>query len=361
MAFARPVLKMVSARRSRRVQIHADPIMTPLTRIARPLLTAFLTVTLVFVTVRSVSAVSISGNFFGGEQKGPSIGGGNIVDIFEAAAAVWEMAIRDDFSVSIDYGWGPNPGGYHFLLAQGGTPNRETHGLILVNPQVFSDGAFITLFMDPTPTLHEEFPTFNEMTQDLGGGAVNTGRILSAPLEGAQFQDLFTVLAHEIGHALGTSNANTSFMAQAADGDIDVTAPLAFAGTTIPLAFNNFGVTSHVDPDLPGPLMASHANNERRLPSQLSGFSDLNLDLAESVPEPPTLVLVGSGFVIVVAAKWPRRRRSRAGGWTQFREIYALRNPNSAFLIPHLEADPSGKSSPVDINDPEVLLRKKLP
>src|SRR5262245_48903282 len=74
-----------------------------------------------------LSAASIIGNFIGGTQLGPSVGGGNIVDIFNAAASTWEAAIADPVQLTIDYGWGPDPGGYHYLLEQGGTPNRETH------------------------------------------------------------------------------------------------------------------------------------------------------------------------------------------------------------------------------------------
>ncbi len=266
----------------------------------------------------SALALNIEGNFVGGQQLGPSIGAGSIVDIFRAAADTWELAIRDDFTVTFDFGWGAEPGGTHTLLAQGGTPNRETHGLILVNPQVFADGSFATLFLDPTPTQNEEFANYSERTQDLGGGPVNVERRFSAPLgdPSVLFQDLFTMLAHEIGHGLGISNANASFIAESGDGNITVTEPLPFAGTTIPLASNIFGVTSHIDlSGEVGPLMGGWGSNDRLLPSsidilanaQLSGFRELNLDL-QPVPEPGTLLLLGSGLAGLGACAWRRRR-----------------------------------------------------
>ena len=94
--------------------------------------------------VANAGAATILGNFIGGAQQGPSVGGGNIVDIFNAAASTWENAIRDPFELSINYGWGQDPGGFHFLLSQGGVLNRETQGLILVQPQVFSPGDSIS-------------------------------------------------------------------------------------------------------------------------------------------------------------------------------------------------------------------------
>ena len=126
------------------------------------------------------SAITIVGNYIGGVQQGPSVGGGNIVDIFDAAASTWESAIQDPFELTIDYGWGTEPGGYHYLLQQGGAINRETHGLILVEPQIFAPGHFATLFMDATPMLNEEFKPEVCTERDLGGGMLSVSRYLDA-------------------------------------------------------------------------------------------------------------------------------------------------------------------------------------
>lgn len=269
-------------------------------------------------------AVSILGNFIGGTQQGPSVGGGNIVDIFNAAALTWENAIADPHDLFINYGWGPDPGGFHFLVAQGGVPNRETQGLIQVQPQIFSPGDFVTLFLDPTPTLNEEFLPEVQLTQDLGGGDLTIGRRLDA--SGAAppgvWHDLYSYLLHEIGHALGISNGNISFISEAADGVIIVGPGLPFAGSIIPLATNNFGVTSHIDVVVGGPLMSSLGSNDRRLPSaidvlanaQISGFTQLNFEatqVAEPVPEPTTLLLFGAGGLGLLA-KMRRRKKQNA-------------------------------------------------
>ena len=108
--------------------------------------------------VGNASALTIEGTFIGGTELGRNFGGGNIHDAFRAAANAWEHVIKDKFVVHFDYGWGTSPGGTHTLLEQGGTPNRETRGLILINPQVYSDGTYVPLFLDPTPRRNNEFP-----------------------------------------------------------------------------------------------------------------------------------------------------------------------------------------------------------
>jgi hypothetical protein len=238
----------------------------------------------------NAAALTIEGTFIGGQELGPSTGGGDVVDAFRAAAQIWEHAIKDKFTVHFDYGWGTDPGGYHFLLEQGGTPNRETRGLILVNPQVYADGSYISVFLDPTPKQNNEFPLYRELAADLGGGPLNISRTFQTLSSEPQFQDLVSMFLHEIGHGLGMSNDNWSFMDESADGNISIGPTLPCAGMVIPLALNNYGVTSHLSPDIGwdglAPLMGSSANNTRVYPSaldilaiaQISGFRNFKLD-----------------------------------------------------------------------------------
>lgn len=258
----------------------------------------------------------ILGNFIGGEQKGSSFGGGNIVDIFDAAAAAWESVIRDDFTLRIDYGWGPDPGGYHFLTQQGGDPNRETAGTILVNPQIFNDGTYAPLYMDPNPSDNAEFTSYQETAEDFGGGSLNTGRILQMAVAGIPYYlDLYTVISHELGHALGMSNANVTFVAEAADGGIDVYGPQPYAGSYLPLATNNFGVTSHLA--IQGAVMTGLFPNGRQLLSdadilataQLGGWTTTLSPAPAPTPEPATAFLVGTAILAIVSGRRYRRKR----------------------------------------------------
>jgi hypothetical protein len=234
--------------------------------------------------VQPTSSLTIIRDFIGGSPGTNDIGSGNLVAIFNAAADIWELAIQDDHVLTLHYGWAPVGGGQHTLNAQGGTPNRETEGTILFNNDDVA--GHYHYYLDPTPGLNEEYSSYSEAVVDLGGGTVNATRVFR---DGPGLFDLLTTALHEIGHALGMSTANASFIAESADCDIDVTAPSPFAGTTIPLQTNLFGVTSHIDYVADRVLMAgSFAPSERGMPSaldivavaQLSQFRRLNLDLS---------------------------------------------------------------------------------
>ncbi|MDM7996439.1 MAG: hypothetical protein QUT30_12250 [Acidobacteriota bacterium] len=244
--------------------------------------------------------LTIIGNYVGGTQLGTSFGGGNIQDIFRAAADIWESVILDDFTVVFDYGWGPNPGAYHWLIEQGGEPNREIHGGIWVNPQMCGVDQYCVLFMDSTPYESEEFTEYAESSQDFGTGLINTERSYMDRNFGVVYQDLLYIFLHEIGHGLGMSHGNVSFVAERADGFVDITSPLPYAGASIPLAANDYEVVSHLN-ILGHSVMAGCQANTRCLPTvadilalaQLSGFRQLNLGGGH----PTTQIIVGTNPV----------------------------------------------------------------
>lgn len=252
---------------------------------------------------RSASSLTIVRDFIGGSPGTMDSGSGDIVGIFNAAADIWELAIRDEHVLTLHYGWAPVGGGEHRLNAQGGVPNRETEGTILFNND--SVPGHYHYYLDPTPGQSEEFGSYSEADVQLGGGALNATRVFRS---GPELFDLLTTALHEIGHALGMSLANTSFIGESADGDVDVVAPTPHAGTAIPLQTNLLGVTSHIGYVADRVLMSgSFAPAERVMPSaldivalaQLSGFRRVNLALA------PLLDIRPSGTSVSVAWQQP--------------------------------------------------------
>jgi len=251
-------------------------------------------------------ALTIVRNFSGGTASSNQNGGGSLVDIFNAAADVWEAAIGDAHVLTLTYSWsnlGSGTLGQHSMGTQGGTPHRETAGTIQ-----FSNNSGIDWFMDSSPFDHSEYGTYTESNANLGGGTINTGRVYTGATGAASGNtDMMSVAMHEIGHALGMSGANTAWQTETGDGDIDVQGPRPFAGSVIPMvsgAHINIG-TALMFPSIGTGLRRWVTAADILANAEVSEFNDLNLN---PVPEPATMVALGLGVAAIVRRKRASRK-----------------------------------------------------
>ncbi len=265
---------------------------------------AFITV---IATSTPATALTILGTLrttTNGPDGNPTFGGGNIEDIFAAAAGFWEGAILDDEIVPIEYGWTPGGGPLAFAIGDGRS------GRIFV--PVAHD-----FFLDLTPDQNEEYTTPVTSFLTIDGQQVNYGVGFTGGFGGADGFDLLTILIHEIGHVLGSAPSHFDDSLGEGDGDVDIDAHLPLAGIALP-TFNDGCCHLDVPQDYTGlhPSLWPFIDiRERRFISGADllfvadggGWKQVDQSRFAAAPEPSTLALLAAG---VTCLRF-RRRRTR--------------------------------------------------
>ncbi len=176
-----------------------------------------------------------------------SVGSGDITKIFRAAAKPWQESIQVQATVNIYYAYAAVGGELTFVTWDG--VSRTWSAIILIN----NDGqsGHFAWYLDPAPNDDNEWLTPFEVSADLGGGTINTGRCFVDGVGVAgdlSHVDLKTIFMHALGHSLLLSVSNPYFQSLVADGYFHINAPLVGAGSLIPVASNFSGYTSHIEP-----------------------------------------------------------------------------------------------------------------
>ncbi len=272
--------------------------------------TTTLTVLSLIIATSPASALTITPDFsmLGTITQDGTPDGTDVTELVKSNINVaidsWEAAILKDFDLEIQFTFASltdvGAVGLHTLLLEDPTTNFIKKSKIEFDLTSQTDW-----FFDPTPRSNEEFDDIKDFDQD-GDGVIEGRKGVAVAGKGAVDKwDFLSVAKHELGHALGLSGDGTLYLAETADGDIDIDAALMSPLTTIPVTGTHFDGNATVNgvPNLfDRGLMAvpGFGVGERSTQSDADILAiasvynlnkeEINLNPAQQVPEPSTLL-----------------------------------------------------------------------
>lgn len=270
----------------------------------------------------SVFGLTVVPVFSGGSAPTTNVfGSGQLGDIFEVAAGWWEAAILDSHSITISYSWGPLTGTTAGYTSTNGSLRPSSASI------VFDNDGTTQWYMDGTPADASEYSSYIELTVPnpaAGVSSIITGRRFASPNQSSATKlDMITLVAHEIGHALGFAYSSSYPLEY-----LTIQPPLPKAGVTV-YSFDSTHITAITDLSTlfqltPEALMgidsgtgATQQFGERKLPSEFdivavaerAGFEDVNLSPQFVVSIPPALPLLASALGLAGVGYGRRRGR----------------------------------------------------
>ncbi len=189
--------------------------------------------------VPSARAVTINLGYDAFQSRPPSIdpSGLQLQSMMTAAAAVWEDMVEDPWTLNVSFWWqdlSDDSGTLALELTTGTSGGKPTSARITFDTEV--NGVERNWFLDPTPLDASEFALDTSLYRDLTvakkieGFTGNPPDLLevnvtgsakaSAPLSARTGFDLYSVMLHELGHAVGMSPSLVG--SETADGDYDI-------------------------------------------------------------------------------------------------------------------------------------------
>src|SRR6185369_3110397 len=184
---------------------------------------------LLLLLASTAHAITIERVFLGGEPPASAVGGGSLETCFNAAADIWEEAIKDDWHVRISYRWENLAVQWGSEFTASKTNGRADEAVIFID-----NSGTLNLYLDPNPWDALEFDSYTETVIDAGGGPLIGARYFYGPntADASNRFDVFSMCVHEIGHALGMDGTLPGWDTSTSnDGYLHIREPLPFAGT----------------------------------------------------------------------------------------------------------------------------------